>query len=37
MDLDFSDDLQLLGEEVRAFVASKAPSLSRKAGYLGAD
>jgi alkylation response protein AidB-like acyl-CoA dehydrogenase len=32
MDLDFSDDLQQLREEVRAFVVSKAPSVSRKAG-----
>ncbi|MGB0620093.1 MAG: acyl-CoA dehydrogenase family protein [Myxococcota bacterium] len=32
MDLEFSVDLQKLREEVRAFVATKAPSVSRKAG-----
>ena len=32
MDLQFSDDLQKLRGEVRAFVATKAPAVSRKAG-----
>ena len=32
MDLDFSDDLQTLREEVSLFVAAKAPDVARKAG-----
>jgi len=32
MDLDFSDDLQKLRDEVRRFVADKAPDVARKAG-----
>jgi alkylation response protein AidB-like acyl-CoA dehydrogenase len=32
MDLDFSEELQKIREEVRHFVAEKAPEVSRKAG-----
>ena len=32
MDLQFSDDLQRLRDEVRSFVAEKAPGVDRKAG-----
>jgi hypothetical protein len=37
MSLDFSNDLQQLREEVRAFVASKASSRSCKAGARSAE